>query len=66
MSLSFHSSKVINIFLYNDGIIRSSSFRQKTGLSVTNYGLEDRFDSICNDFGNDLILSVAKLNRSKV
>lgn len=39
---------------------------EKTGLSGTNHIGPKRFDSACNHFGDDLVLSIVEANLSEV
>ncbi|KAF3685636.1 hypothetical protein FXO37_00424 [Capsicum annuum] len=63
---AFHFGEVINKFLDNYSIVRGPSVREKTILGRANDSIEERLDSISNDFGYDFVLGVIEANGAEV
>ena len=53
-------------FLNYDGIISSSPLGEESGLIVANDSREEGFDSVHNDFCDQLVSDVSKTNRHVV
>lgn len=66
LGFSLYLSKIGNIFLNDDSMVRSSSISQKASLARSNDGRKVRLDSIHNDLGNKLVGDVAKDYRSEI
>lgn len=64
--MAFHPFEVIQVFLNNDGIIISSPLLEEPFFIMTNYIMDEGFQSIGDDFGYDVVLGVTKTNRSKI
>ncbi|PHU23823.1 hypothetical protein BC332_08930 [Capsicum chinense] len=64
--LILHLRERVDEFLDNDIIVRSSSLGEETRLGIVDYGGKEGFNSIGNDFGDDLILGIANTNGPKV
>lgn len=57
---------MIDEFLKNNSIVRGSSIRKEACLCRTNDFGQKRLDPVSNDFGYDLILSIAGPNGYEV
>lgn len=62
----FYFFKMRKEFLNNDGFIRRSPIREKTGLAQANDGRKQKFDFIYYDFSNQFVGGVVKPYRFEV
>lgn len=61
-----YSLEMSDVFLKNDGLVIFPPIRKKAFLSWSNNGLEERLDSINNDFSNNFVGGVAEANWYKI